>query len=139
MEGRTSKSTLTVNVVGPSPEALAAQAEAEAQAVAEAAAKAAASASVRYGTSGVNPYSGGWSNCTYGAWEAVYESLGISMPSFGNASQWVASAQAAGYATGSTPRAGSVAVYVGHELLYIVICLRIIIGTDTAANHRDDS
>ena len=36
------------------------------------------------------------------------------MPSFGNASQWVASAQAAGYATGSTPRAGSVAVYVGH-------------------------
>ena len=118
LEGRTSKSTLTVNVVGPSPEALAAQEEAEAQAAAEAAAKAAAeaaaTASVRYGTSGVNPYSGGWSNCTYGAWEAVYESLGISMPSFGNASQWVASAQAAGYATGSTPRAGSVAVYVGH-------------------------
>lgn len=119
LEGRTSKSTLTVNVVGLSPEALAAQAEAEAQNAAEAAAKAAtkpaaSAANVRYSTSGMNPYSGGWSNCTYGAWEAVYESLGISLPSFGNASQWVASAQAAGYATGFTPRAGSVAVYVGH-------------------------
>ena len=120
LEGKTSKSTLTVNVVGLSPEALATQAEAEAQAAAAAAAKEAAAkpttaaANVRYSTSGVNPYSGGWSNCTYGAWEAVYESLGISLPSFGNASQWVASAQAAGYATGFAPRAGSVAVYVGH-------------------------
>lgn len=128
MEGITTKKTLTVNVTGPSPEAIAAQEQAEAEAAAKAAqeaeeaAQAAAQAVITstaagntvYGTSGANPYSGGWSNCTYGAWEAVYENLGISMPSFGNASSWLASAQAYGYATGGTPRAGSVAVYNGH-------------------------
>lgn len=128
LEGNSSSASLTVNVTGLSPAEKAAQAAAEAAqkaaeeaaaqqaalAAAQAAATQAAGATQTYGTSGANPYSGGWSNCTYGAWEAVYENLGISLPNFGNASQWVASAQANGYATGSTPRAGSVAVYYGH-------------------------
>ena len=126
LEGRSSKQSLTVNVTTPepTPEELAAEAAAEAeaqaeQAAAEEAARLASIASTAAsspvsGTTGANPYSGGWSNCTYGAWEAVYENLGISLPSFGNASSWVASAQAYGYATGGTPRAGSVAVYYGH-------------------------
>lgn len=122
LEGKTSTATLTVNVTGPSPEALAAQAAAEAaeKAAEEAAVQAAAAASytsagnTQYGTAGANPYSGGWSNCTWSAWQLVYNNLGISMPNFGNASEWVASAQARGYATGTSARAGSVAVYQGH-------------------------
>jgi surface antigen len=127
LEGQTSKASLTVNVTtpGPTPEELAAQAEAEAaeeaaqQAAAEKAAQAAqqtavSTSSLSYSNSGSNPYSGGWSNCTYGAWQAVYENLGIALPSFGSATNWLASAQAAGYSTGSAPRAGSVAVYYGH-------------------------
>lgn len=67
-----------------------------------------------YGMSGLNPYYGGWGNCTAGAWEAVYENLGVSLPNFGNAGEWVYRAQANGYATGSTPTVGSVAVYTNH-------------------------
>ena len=123
LEGQTSKASMTVNVTtpGPTPEELAAQAEAEAaeeaaqQAAAEKAAQQAVSvSSLSYSNSGSNPYSGGWSNCTYGAWQAVYENLGIALPSFGSATNWLASAQAAGYSVGSAPRAGSVAVYYGH-------------------------
>ena len=79
LEGRSSKKSLTVNVTTPepTPEELAAQAAAEAeaqaeQAAAEEAARLASIASTAAsspvsGTAGANPYSGGWSNCTYGA------------------------------------------------------------------------
>ncbi len=66
------------------------------------------------GMSPYNPYSGGWSNCVYGAWQAVYDHLGIMLPGFGNAGSWLYAAQAYGYATGSYPAIGAVAVYSGH-------------------------
>jgi surface antigen len=90
-----------------------------AQQAALAAANAASSSSGKvYGVSGLNPYSGGWSNCVAGAWEAVYENLGISLPNFGSAWDWLGNASADGYATGMTPTVGSVAVYT-HHVAYV--------------------
>lgn len=66
-----------------------------------------------------NPYYGGWSNCTWGAWQLVYNNLGIALPSMGNAGNWLASAQRLGYGTGSEPRVGAVAVYSMH-VAYVV-------------------
>ncbi len=64
--------------------------------------------------SGYNPYGGGWSNCTWGAWELAYQYGGVALPSWGNAGSWVWGAQASGYATGSEPRANAIAVYTNH-------------------------
>ena len=72
------------------------------------------SSNLGYYGGGNNPYPGGWSNCTYGAWQALYNARGISMPNFGNAYQWVDMAQSYGYATGTTPAVGSIAVYTNH-------------------------
>lgn len=63
---------------------------------------------------GSNPYSGGWSNCTYGAWQALYNARGISLPGLGNASEWYSNAASAGYSVSSEPTAGGIAVYRGH-------------------------
>ena len=63
---------------------------------------------------GSNPYGGGWSNCTYGAWQALYNTRGISLPNLGNASEWYSNAAAAGYSVSDTPTAGGIAVYRGH-------------------------
>lgn len=63
---------------------------------------------------GSNPYGGGWSNCTYGAWQALYNARGISLPNLGNASEWYSNAAAAGYSVSDTPTAGGIAVYRGH-------------------------
>ena len=60
-----------------------------------------------------NPYVGGWSNCTWGAWTLANEKLGIEMPSMGNAYQWFGSAQALGYATGYDPAPNSIIVWSG--------------------------
>lgn len=98
-----------------------AQALAEAQAEAQAAAAAAntsAAVIVSYGTYGSNPYTGGWSNCAYGAWQAVHDYLGISLPAWGSASTWIGSAAASGYATGTTPTVGSIVVY-SHHVAYV--------------------
>lgn len=64
--------------------------------------------------SGGNPYYGGWSNCTWGAWQLVHDTLGISLPGWGMAGNWISDAAASGYATGSTPRVNSIAVYSWH-------------------------
>ena len=64
-------------------------------------------------TSG-NPYYGGWSNCTWGTWQLVHDTLGISLPGWGMAGNWLNDAAASGYATGSTPRVNSIAVYSYH-------------------------
>lgn len=61
-----------------------------------------------------NPYGGGWSNCTWGAWELARSSTGIELPAWGNAGDWLWSAANSGYATGSTPAANSIAVWSGH-------------------------
>lgn len=63
---------------------------------------------------GYNPYWGGWSNCTWSAWELANAYNGVSMPNFGNAGSWCYSASSYGYSTGTTPYAGSIAVYGGH-------------------------
>ncbi|MCH4207230.1 MAG: CHAP domain-containing protein [Solobacterium sp.] len=64
------------------------------------------------GDSSGNPYSGSWSNCTWGAWQLVHDNLGISLPGYwGNAISWLSSASAAGYSTGTEPRANSIAVW----------------------------
>lgn len=69
---------------------------------------------LNYSAGGNNPYAGGWSNCTWGAWQALYNSRNISLPNMGNAYEWVGRAQSMGYATGTTPAAGSIAVYTNH-------------------------
>ena len=65
-------------------------------------------------SSGSNPYPGGWSNCTYGAWQALYNARGIALPNLGNASSWYSNAASLGYHVSSTPTAGGIAVYNGH-------------------------
>ena len=61
--------------------------------------------------------------CTRFAWQQVYDNFGIAMPSWGNAVNWWQGAKNSGYATGSEPRAGAVAVwsgdYYGH-VAYVV-------------------
>lgn len=134
LQGNTTTQNLVVNVKTPQ-EVLdqiaaeqAAQAEAEAQAQAEEEARRAAEQAALLGASGentntsglgytaggANPYGGGWSNCTFGAWQALYNARGIALPNLGNASQWYANAAAFGYAVSGTPTAGSIAVYNGH-------------------------
>ena len=67
-------------------------------------------------TSG-NPYYGGWSNCTWGCWQLVHDTLGISLPGWGWSTNWINDAAASGYPTGSEPRAPSIAVYENHVAL----------------------
>ena len=66
------------------------------------------------GNTGGNPYYGGWSNCTWGTWQLVHDTLGISLPGWGMAGNWMSDAARAGYATGSTPKVYSIAVYSWH-------------------------
>lgn len=132
--GATTTQSLTVNVQTPQEvlDAIAAaEAEAEAQRIAEeeeAARKAAEQAAIdagysistgaysglNYNGGGANPYAGGWSNCTWSAWQLYFNATGISLPNLGNAGQWYSNAAAYGYSVGSTPAAGSIAVYNGH-------------------------
>ncbi len=66
------------------------------------------------GNTGGNPYYGGWSNCTWGTWQLVHDTLGISLPGWGMAGNWMNDAARSGYATGSTPKVYSIAVYSWH-------------------------
>lgn len=61
-----------------------------------------------------NPYYGGWSNCTWSAWQLVYEATGIALPAWHSASYWYSDAAASGFAVGSEPRANSIGVWYGH-------------------------
>ncbi len=64
-------------------------------------------------TSG-NPYYGGWSNCTWSAWQIAHD-LGYTLPWFpGNAGNWLNAAQNASMATGSEPQVYSIAVQSYH-------------------------
>ncbi len=60
-----------------------------------------------------NPYSGGWGNCTWSAWELA-ASAGYILPALGNAGSWYANAAAIGMAVGSTPAPNSIIVYSNH-------------------------
>lgn len=98
-----------------------AQAEAEAQAQAEldAQQQAQAQAANFTGTgapvvgNGVDPYSGGASNCVDEAWLLAYQA-GHVLPNWGSAYGWLYNAQATGYSTGYSPAVGSIAVYSNH-------------------------
>ena len=58
-----------------------------------------------------NPYSGGYSNCTWTAWQYCYESTGHALPGWSSAGSWLNSARNSGYTTSTTPRANSIAVW----------------------------
>ena len=66
------------------------------------------------GSTDGNPYYGGWANCTWGTWQLVHDTLGISLPGWGMAGNWMNDAARSGYATGSTPKVYSIAVYSWH-------------------------
>ena len=66
------------------------------------------------GDSSSNPYWGGWVNCTWSAWQLAHDTLGVSLPGWGNPSSWIASASRSGYGTGSSPAVNSIAVYTYH-------------------------
>jgi surface antigen len=67
-----------------------------------------------YEPSYTNPYYGGWSNCTWSAWQIALEQTGIALPEFGSAGSWLYNAAAMGYWTGSQPAAGSIIVWSHH-------------------------
>ncbi len=62
----------------------------------------------------VNPYYGGWSNCTWSAWQLCYDYTGIALPRLGNAGAWYGTAPAYGYSVGTSPAAMSVGVWSNH-------------------------
>lgn len=62
----------------------------------------------------VNPYYGGWSNCTWSAWQLCYDYTGIALPRLGNAGAWYGNAPAYGYSVGTAPAPMSVGVWSNH-------------------------
>ena len=62
----------------------------------------------------VNPYYGGWGNCTWSAWQLCLQYTGVALPRLGNAGAWYASAAAMGMAVGQTPAANSIGVWSNH-------------------------
>ncbi|MBQ9327943.1 MAG: CHAP domain-containing protein [Solobacterium sp.] len=62
----------------------------------------------------VNPYYGGWSNCTWGAWQLCYDYTGVALPRLGNAGAWYANAASYGYSVGTNPAPLSVGVWSNH-------------------------
>ena len=61
-----------------------------------------------------NPFYGGWSNCTWSAWQLCYEYTGIALPRLGNAGAWYSTAASYGYAVGTSPAAMSIGVWSNH-------------------------
>ena len=51
--------------------------------------------------------------CTLYVWQRIYDDHGISLPEWGDAKDWLAGAQGAGFETGTTPRPNSIVVYSG--------------------------
>ena len=67
-------------------------------------------------TAATNPYkkelSWGGINCTWYAWQKVYDTTGVALAGFtGNARNWYNDAQKKGYTVGSEPRAKAVVVW----------------------------
>ena len=53
--------------------------------------------------------------CTWYAWQQVSDNQGIALPAWGNGGSWYGNAAASGYATGSTPAAGSIACWSAYN------------------------
>ena len=67
-------------------------------------------------TAMANPYNKNQTaNCTWYAWEQVYERLQVQLPAWGNAGTWLSRAQRSGWSTGSEPRVNSLVVWEGGE------------------------
>lgn len=49
--------------------------------------------------------------CTWYAWQCAYERLGIALPKWGDAINWLSGARNSGYQTGNTAAVNSIAVY----------------------------
>lgn len=62
----------------------------------------------------VNPYYGGYRNCTWSAWQIAYETTGIALPNFGSAGNWLNKAASMGYVTSNVPVPNSIVVWSGH-------------------------
>ena len=62
----------------------------------------------------LNPFQGGWGNCTWSAWQLAYEATGIELPNLGNAGDWYKNAAAKGYTVSQTPVANSIGVWSNH-------------------------
>ena len=50
-------------------------------------------------------------NCTWYAWQQAHDKAGVSLPGWGNARTWYASAKKAGFEVGKTPKAKSIVVW----------------------------
>ena len=61
-----------------------------------------------------NPYFGGYSNCTWSAWQIAYETTGIALPEFGRAGNWMNAAASMGYTVSNVPMPDSIVVWSGH-------------------------
>lgn len=61
-----------------------------------------------------NPYPGNTNNCTWTAWQLVYETMGIRLPSWGDAGYWLIRAKAAGFTVSSEPSVNSLVVFSNH-------------------------
>ena len=94
-----------------------------------------------------NPYSGP-DNCTYFAWGRVNEAYGIKLPAWGNAGDWYANAQKAGYVTypkGTTPQPGWLIVFdhsinkggYGHVAFVESVTGNTIKVSESGANSHD--
>ena len=62
----------------------------------------------------VNPYFGGYQNCTWSAWQIAYETTGIALPNFGSAGNWLNKAASMGYTTSNVPVSNSIVVWSSH-------------------------
>ena len=61
-----------------------------------------------------NPYFGGYSNCTWSAWQIAYETTGIALPNFGAAGGWMNAAASMGYTVSNVPAVNSIVVWSHH-------------------------
>ncbi len=51
--------------------------------------------------------------CTWGAWQAAYDRMGVALPKWGNAVNWYNKAKEAGYSVGTEYKPESIAVFKG--------------------------
>ncbi|MFR7991673.1 MAG: CHAP domain-containing protein [Lachnospiraceae bacterium] len=72
--------------------------------------------------------------CTWFAWQQAYDNLGIALPAWGNAVNWFSNAQAAGYSTGSIPKANSIAVWSGNTYGHVAYVTAVSGGNTFTVN-----
>ena len=72
--------------------------------------------------------------CTRFAWQQAYDNLGIALPAWGNAVNWFSNAQAAGYSTGSIPKANSIAVWSGDTYGHVAYVTAVSGGNTFTVN-----